>query len=244
MMKENKNVWLNEEVAKNFLDNVRGSLPLSKEQIEIVLKLINHTQKKVNRFLDLGCGDGILGNAILVEHPESNGIFLDFSETMINAAKEKLKSFNDRSEFVTLDYGNINWYKDLADNNFDVIVSGFSIHHQSDERKKAIYKEIYDLLVPGGIFLNLEHVLVKSDYIENFANELIIDSLFSYQKKKNPLITREKVKKYFLERDDKDANILASVENQCEWLKEIGYKHVDCYFKWFMAGLFGGIKTL
>ena len=41
-------------------------------------------------------------------------------------------------------------------------------------------------------------------------------------------------------RDDKEANILAPVEVQCEWLRECGFEDVDCFFKFFELAVFGG----
>lgn len=37
-------------------------------------------------------------------------------------------------------------------------------------------------------------------------------------------------------------NIRAPVEDQCDWLREIGYEGVDCYFKIFEPAVFGGRK--
>ena len=37
-------------------------------------------------------------------------------------------------------------------------------------------------------------------------------------------------------------NILAPVGDQCDWLREIGFEDVDCYFKIFELAVFGGRK--
>lgn len=44
----------------------------------------------------------------------------------------------------------------------------------------------------------------------------------------------------YVHRPDKDANILALVEPQCEWLREFGFEDVDCYFKIFELAIIGG----
>jgi hypothetical protein len=41
---------------------------------------------------------------------------------------------------------------------------------------------------------------------------------------------------------DRADNILAPLETQLGWLREIGYAEVDCYFKWLELAVFAGVR--
>ncbi|NER02882.1 MAG: class I SAM-dependent methyltransferase [Okeania sp. SIO3C4] len=244
-MSQNYQVWTKAELAQKYLSGVRSAIPLATEQIEIILRIIQGTRPQVNNFLDLGCGDGILGQAILSQYPNSQGVFLDFSEAMIEAAKSKVaENYQANLEFINQDYGLPEWVNKIKEKApFDVVVSGFSIHHQPDLRKQEIYQEIYQLLKPGGLFLNLEHVAPPSKLIEQLFDELFVDSLYAFhQSQGNKNQSREEINQQYYSRPDKKANILAPVETQCDWLRKIGFIHVDCFLKLFEIALFGGIK--
>lgn len=235
--------WQNAELAQTFLEGVRGGIPLAAEQINLMLKIINLALPKVESFLDLGCGDGVLGRAILAKYPTAKGVFLDFSETMLAAAKSKLGN-SQNAEFISQDFGVKDWINAVeSQGNFDLIVSGFAIHHQTDERKKEIYQEIFSLLKPGGLFLNLEHIESPSQWLETAFSEVFIDSLYEFHQRNESGKSREEIAQEFYHRPDKVANILAPLEVQCEWLREIGFINVDCYFKVLEIALFGGMKA-
>jgi len=243
-MTRTDNAWQKPELSKAFLEGVRGGIPLAAEQINLMLKIINLALPKVETFLDLGCGDGVLGRAILANYPNAKGIFLDFSETMLEAAKSKVGT-SQNVEFISQDFGVENWVKAVEGKGlFDLIVSGFAIHHQTDERKKEIYGEIYQLLKPGGLFLNLEHIASPDQWLETVFAEVFIDSLYEFHNRHESGKTREEIAQEYYHRPDKIANILAPLEVQCEWLKELGFINVDCYFKVLEIALFGGMKAL
>lgn len=242
-MEKDYQVWKTAELSRNFLDGVRGAIPLAAEQIEILLRIIKIFQGELNNFLDLGCGDGVLGRAICESYPHSKGVLLDLSETMIKTAQEKCSLYKSNLFYIQEDFGDSTWVNSVKDYApFDVIVSGFSIHHQPDERKKILYGEIYHLLKSGGIFLNLEHVASRSDLGEKLFDELFVDSLYTYHQNLNSQESREEIDRKYYNRADKKANILAPVELQCSWLRELGFIHVDCFFKIFEIALFGGVK--
>jgi SAM-dependent methyltransferase len=235
-------IWQTAELTRNYLDGVRGAIPLAQEQIAIMLFLAQKNNPTVGTFLDLGCGDGILGQAVLGQYPTAVGVFADFSRPMLDAAEKRLAG-SEQVVFIESDYGNAEWLSQMAAYaSFDLIVSGFSIHHQPDERKKTLYAELYDLLAPGGLFLNLEHVASHTDWGKQAFDQFFIDGLYSYHQHNGRARSKDEVRNNYYDRPDKSANILALVETQCEWLREIGFKEVDCFLKIFELALFGGIK--
>jgi tRNA (cmo5U34)-methyltransferase len=125
---------------------------------------------------------------------------------------------------------------------FDLIVSGYSIHHQPDERKRSLYGELFELLAEGGLFLNLEHVASVAPWLEAAFDEYFVDALWRFHQQSGTGKNREQVAREYYARPDKAANILALTDVQCSWLREIGFKDVDCYFKALELALFGGIK--
>ena len=57
--------WQTEELAKTFLEGVRGAIPFSAAQIEVILRIVRAWRPDLKNAIDLGCGDGILGRAVL-----------------------------------------------------------------------------------------------------------------------------------------------------------------------------------
>lgn len=233
--------WQAAALTDAYLEGVRGAIPLAAEQIDIICRLARAARPQARAILDLGCGDGILGQALLDAFAGNSpmAVMADFSPPMLDAARRRLRDYSAR--FALVDYAQEDWAAAVGRaGSFDVIVSGFSIHHQPDERKREVYRDIYALLAPGGIFLNLEHVSSASRWGEEQFEAYFIDALHRYHAPRGR--TREQVAADFYHRPDKEANILAPVETQCDWLRANGFERVDCFLKVFELALFGGIK--
>jgi len=241
-MTRRDSVWKSERLSKSFLTNIRGGIPFASVQIEIMIRLIEASKHQVEMFMDVGCGNGILARAILGKHPRARGVLVDFSKSMLSEAKRNLREYGSQLRFVTADFSNREWVIAVEGTHFDAIVSGYAIHHQPDQRKKEIFNEIFKLLNPGSVFVNVEHVAPETKWIAELNDEMFTDSLYEYQSKKGSSKSRDQILKEFVHRKDKAANILAPLEAQCEWLSRCGFVDVGCYFKIFELAVFGGRK--
>lgn len=177
--------------------------------------LLSEVPKEAKRILDLGCGNGHLLALLLSHCPDATGVSLDLSEPMLDQARQKFQG-STRIELI-----NHNMEQPLpALGMFDVIASSFAIHHCEHPRKRQLYQEIHDRLTPGGIFCNLEHVDSPSERVhQRFLQAMAI--------------TPE---------EEDPSNKLLDVETQLQWLREIGFDDVDCYWKWRELALLIGRK--
>jgi ubiquinone/menaquinone biosynthesis C-methylase UbiE len=236
-------VWKLPAIVNRFL-SYRAAIPLAQEQIGVMMSILKTRNQPVENFLDLGCGDGILGAAVLGEYPFARGVFVDFSEPMLDQAREALKEHASQLAFENLDYGDQAWVNRIqAHGPFDAIVSGYSIHHQEDVRKREVYAEIYSLLKPGGWFINIEHVSSAAQLNVDLFEHHYASMRYAIEKQNGGTRTYEQVADEYKNRPDKTANILAPTELQCDWLREIGYEEVDCYMRIYELAVFGGRKT-
>lgn len=242
MKNESKSEWQTRELAQTFLKDVRGAIPGADLQLAVIGKISRQWCRNPACILDAGCGNGILGQFLLNLFPSANGLFVDFSDPMLDAALSNVGG-NSRATVAKADFSSPQWLESVKScAPFDLAVSGFAIHHQPDSRKRILYSEIFDLLAPGGVFLNLEHVASATEAGQTLFDDFFVDHLHEFHLRSDLRANRESVAEAYYRRSDKKENILAPVEDQCRWLTEIGFADVDCFFKVFELALFGGRK--
>jgi tRNA (cmo5U34)-methyltransferase len=177
--------------------------------------LLEQVPRDARRILDLGTGDGRLLALLQADRPEMLALGLDFSELMLEEARRRFAS-EDRIELVAHDL--TEQLPHLAP--FDAVVSSFAIHHLEHERKRSLYGEVFDLLEPGGIFANFEHVASPTARLHMAFFAAIEEPI---------------------ENEDPSDRLL-DVETQLRWLRELGFDDVDCYWKWLEMALLIGVK--
>jgi tRNA (cmo5U34)-methyltransferase len=207
------NLWSTTEHALDYLARA-DSIPHRTEGEAV---LLDYIPKDAQRILDLGTGDGRLMALLKIDRSLATGIAVDFSPVMLDKARARFKG-DDSIEIISHNLDDP--FPDIG--KFDAIVSSFAIHHVTHDRKASLYAEIFDLLNPGGVFANLEHVASLNEKIHNqFLTKI----------------------GYTPEGED-PSNQLLDVETQLGYLRSIGFADVDCYWKWLELALLIGIKPI
>jgi tRNA (cmo5U34)-methyltransferase len=198
-----KSEWQSKKLANFFLEGVRGAIPAADLQLDVMGKIADQWCAAPKHILDLGCGNGILGQFLLDRSPSAKGLFLDFSDPMLDAARQNVGSLPN-AMVGKADFASPQW-QDVARPHgpFDIVVSGFAIHHQPDKRKRELYEEVFDLLTPGGIFLNLDHVASATEAGEELFDDFFVDHLYDYHSRSDADADRETIADEFYKRTDK-----------------------------------------
>jgi len=209
----NVNLWDTPEHALDYIQRRENSLP---HRAEAEAALLEHLPAEASRVLDLGTGAGRLIAMAKQRWPNVKAVGVDFSPTMLELSRARFAG----DSSVTILTHNLD--KPLPDLGvFDVVLSSFAIHHVVHERKRSLYGEVFNMLVNGGVFCNLEHVSSPTPRLHlEFLQSLDVVP----------------------EKDD-PSNKLLDLETQLHWLREIGFMDVDCHWKWRELALLAGRRV-
>ncbi|WP_053996686.1 class I SAM-dependent methyltransferase [Lysinibacillus macroides] len=165
--------WQRKDISIHYLDEVRGAIPFGAVQAQLMLQIVDYFNANPKKIIDLGCGNGFLAEILLKSYPEAIAILIDHSEPMIENARINMKDYLERCEMINGDFSeSLTEYADRG--TVDCIVSGYAIHHLSNEQKRILYSEIFDILAQGGIFINIEHVASATPKIENYMMNFLL----------------------------------------------------------------------
>jgi tRNA (cmo5U34)-methyltransferase len=192
--------WADEEQVSWYLGRI-GRLEARQAGERVLAEVLPLAPRRV---LDLGCGDGRLAALVLANRDTvTQAVLVDRSPVMLDHARANF-GHEPRVEIVVGDLQD-----PLAlEGAFDLIVSGFAIHHVEDDRKRSLLHEVVGLLAPGGTFANLE--VVASATPARHAEFLVA-------------IGRDA---------DDPEDRLAPVEDQLAWMRAAGLTEVDCVWRW------------
>jgi len=236
-----ESAWADDTFAGNYLDKADVYIPHRRKMFRFVSSLFAYCfDGHANiRLLDLGCGDGILSEALLMKSGFSSATLIDGNEGMLQRAQIRLKAFRN-VHFVKATFQDIlSGVVDLGD--FDLCVSSMAIHHLDLDEKAALFRCISSRLHPGGHFVNIDMVLPPSRHLEGWYFAMWKDWIGWMMTRWNieDESPEDLIKRY---KDPMSMNKPDTLGDQLKALKAAGLEDVDCYYKNGVFAIFGGKK--
>lgn len=227
--------WQHEELAASFAERRRILIPLLDVQEDVLRRLLARHERPIARFLDLGCGAGAISELVLACLPDAEGVLVDFSEPMLERAAVHLAAYDGRWRAITGDLNDPAWRDALPAGGYDAIVSGLAIHHLPGERKRALFAEVFALLEPDGIFVNMDYVAIDGPLQGLFDEQMLANAVRAERESDGTRCEHE----VDLEDDDDRPD---TVEDQLQWLRDAGFERAEVHFKWAEAAIYGGSR--
>jgi tRNA (cmo5U34)-methyltransferase len=227
--------WQHPELVASYAERRRILVPLLDVQEDVLARLLSRGERTVARFLDLGAGAGGVSELVLRTQPGSQGVLVDFSEPMIERAAAHLAEYAGRWQAVRGDLNDPAWPQALPAGRYDAVVSGLAIHHIPAARKLALFAQAFELLEPGGMFVNMDYVAIDGP-LQGLFDEQMRANAVEHEHASGGTRSADEVD---CEDDDDRPDTL---EDQLRWLRDVGFEQVETHFKWAEAAVFGGTR--
>ncbi|MBX3437215.1 MAG: class I SAM-dependent methyltransferase [Planctomycetaceae bacterium] len=111
--------------------------------------------------VDLGGGSGRLLERVLMRWPEATAVLVDQSQSFLDLATARLAQYPGRATTHCLRLQD-DW-REVIPVPVAAVISTSAIHHLLPDEKRRCYQKCFDVLRPGGVFLNGDEVRDESE---------------------------------------------------------------------------------
>jgi len=207
-----------------LIENVYGNYVSFQEMIKPLI--IAFKPNSTINILEIGCGTGISTEIVLKSRGKIKLTSIDNDQEMIEFTSQTLSAFMN-ANFILSDA--LDFVKSQPFNNFDIVVSAFTIHNMTNVYRQKLYMDILRVLKTNGLFINADKFVSdnKNRQIEGLKYRLgtYVETLM----KENKLdLLKEWVTHYI---DDQQPEKLLKFDKTLQSLKQIGFDKVEYILK-------------
>jgi tRNA (cmo5U34)-methyltransferase len=177
--------------------------------------------------LDIGAGTGLFSYVVYQQLPQLQFTLLDISDAMLQVARQRFSGLPN-FRFVEADFSTASF-----SGKYDIVISALAIHHLEDAAKIKLYRHVFEVLNPGGIFINADQVTGRSPFFDQYYKEQWRETVIQSGLDETAIqqaFERVKLDKF------------APLEMQLQALEQAGFAEVDCVYKYQNFVVFAGLK--
>ena len=127
-----------------------------------------HPGDRSLRVLDLGCGPGSLCDAVADRFPEAEVVGVDRDPILLRLGRETNRH-GERMRLLDIDLADPGWISKVGQERFDAVVSATALHWLSPDKLAGLYVALPQVLNPGAVFLNADHLYFDGATGRGFA---------------------------------------------------------------------------
>jgi len=134
------------------------------------------------RVLDLACGCGSVTARLIEAMPSVHVLGVDRDPVLLRIAQE-IWANDPRVGFEQADLRDARWQERHGGGQFDAVVTAASLHWFEPDDLAGLYRAIASILVPGGLFLNLDWIpIARAPALQRLCDE----SMRAWQQQMTP----------------------------------------------------------
>jgi trans-aconitate 2-methyltransferase len=185
---------------------IASLIPHYKSLLEAAADAVDIFARTAPAVVDLGTGSGALAAEILKVRPKARLIGIDADDSMLDAARRRLKgridTIHDNFELARIP-------------RCDVVSASFALHHIDAGRKKgALYRRSFNALRDGGMIVSADCFLAASSKLRRRHRQAWLEHLqATYSRKKAEQFLRTWAKE----------DVYFSLDRELELLKDAGF---------------------
>lgn len=222
--------WSDTELLLRFGDVF---VPRRSEQLSAVCDLLSDL--RAPQVLDICAGQGRLAEAYLRVKPDASVTLLDNCARMLAAAQTRLRQFEGRYRLMEASIEDRSWRQACS---YNAVISSLAVHHLNAEGKRTLYRDVYNMLVPGGVFAMVDLVEAAAPITRRLNGERWTEAVRSASLQQGceeaAEIFEETGWNYYCLPFPDPVDKPSSVLEHLDWLREAGFVGVD--IAWMYAG--------
>jgi tRNA (cmo5U34)-methyltransferase len=234
--------WGNSKFIEQWAAKGGWQAPIREVQTAVVVRMIPQPRDIAIRVLDLGAGYGALAAAVLHDRPNATAVCLDASKPMLDLGKERNRDLKNRITFVQGSLETSSW-RTAVEGNFDAIISARALHHFTEnQRRRFIFKEVFDLLCEGGCFINADNVRAPTKSLTERYRSAREEYLDGYIRQSSGGKTNLAELRAATPSAYHGPHNNGYLDEELTWLRAAGFADVDCFWKFTTMVVYGGFK--
>ena len=215
--------------------------PNRSKMLQIALEVLPFP-KTALRTIDLGMGTGYFTERFLNNFPNSRVLGIDGAQAMIELAKARLTSLASRVQFVIGDFRKLQELGPDA-GTIDVVFSAYALHHLSRPDKETVLRQVVELLVPGGWFVNADLIVSDSPELENRLQQIRIAGIVERAHGSDSrFVDSASTRRFLADLERKEADQPLTLAEDLEILRSSGLKNVSTFWLEYRELVNGGQK--